>query len=70
MRPQPDTPKNEVSSLDELWETMATRSPGPMPSAVESCRLGPGPAGQPAKVSGAHGGAGWSGSSIRATRSG
>ena len=71
MRPQPHTPKNEVSRREALWETMATRSPRPDPQPVQAGRLGPGPV-RPcsAKVSGPHGSAGWSGSSISPTRSG
>ena len=32
-RPEPLTPKNEVSSRALLWLTIATRSPTPMPSS-------------------------------------
>ncbi len=32
IRPQPETPKNDVSSRLLLWLTIATRSPGAMPS--------------------------------------
>ena len=32
MRPYPLTPQNEVSRRPEFWLTMATRSPGAMPS--------------------------------------
>ncbi len=45
MRPHPHTPKNEVSSRDELWDTTATRSPGPDAQPVEARGLGPGPGG-------------------------
>jgi hypothetical protein len=31
IRPQPLTPKNDVSSRAELCDTTATRSPGPTP---------------------------------------
>jgi hypothetical protein len=33
IRPDPDTPNSAVSSRAELWLTIATRSPTPMPSA-------------------------------------
>ena len=33
MRPEPETPNSAVSRRAELWLTMATRSPTPMPSA-------------------------------------
>ena len=33
IRPEPDTPNNAVSSLAELCDTIATRSPTPIPSA-------------------------------------
>ncbi len=32
-RPDPETPNNAVSSRAELWLTIATRSPTPMPNA-------------------------------------
>ena len=48
MRPQPHTPKNEVSSRDELWETMATRSPAARRPAGPGPRPGPVP-GRPAR---------------------
>ena len=69
IRPHPDTPKNEVSSRAELWETMATRSPGPMPRRSSPAAWARARSARSAKVSGAHGSAGWSGSSTRATRS-
>ena len=43
-RPEPATPKNDVSSRALLWLTTATRSPTPMPSSssLAACRRGEG----------------------------
>ena len=70
MRPEPDTPKNDVSSRAELCDTMATRSPGPMPRRSNPAAWALARSARSANVSGSHGSAGWSGSSTTATRSG
>ena len=45
MRPEPDTPNRAVSRRAELWLTIATRSPTPMPERVEPGGHRPGPLG-------------------------
>ena len=70
IRPHPDTPKNEARSRDELCDTTATRSPGPMPSRSSPAAWARARSASSAKVSAAHGSAGWSGSSTIAIRSG
>ena len=44
IRPEPDTPNSAVSSRAELCDTIATRSPTPMPERVEPGRHRPRPA--------------------------
>ena len=53
MRPEPDTPNRAVSRRDELWLTIATRSPTPMPELVEPGGDRPGPLGDLAVGQGA-----------------
>ena len=66
----PGTPKNDVSSLAELCDTMATRSPGPMPRRSRPAAWARARSASRAKVIGPQGSAGWVGSSMTATRSG
>ncbi len=69
-RPQPLTPKKALSSRAELCDTIATRSPTPMPSASSPAACARARRASSAKVRSGQGAAGWSGSSTTATRSG
>ena len=70
MRPDPDTPNSAVSRRDELWLTIATRSPTPIPSSSRPAAIARARSATWRYVSVPHDCAGWSGSSTMASRSG
>ena len=69
-RPEPATPKNDVSSRALLWLTIATRSPTPIPSSSSraACRRASAPISAYVTSPPPSGGAGWSGSSTTPVR--
>ena len=70
MRPFPLTPQKQLSSLDALCETMATRPPTGTPSRSSPAPMASASSERRRKLVEPRLGAGCSGSSMNATRSG
>ena len=69
-RPLPETPKNDTARRAELCDTIATRPPNGTPSASSAAPCATAISPSRRNVTSGNGGAGWSGSSTRPTRSG
>ena len=70
IRPLPLTPQKQVSRRPALCDTIATLAPNPTPSRSRPAPMASASSPSRVKVTSPMDGAGWSGSSTKATRSG